>query len=141
MSSISATTGTTGTTATTGATPTTGSKSILNKDDFLKLMMAELQNQNPLSASNSDPMQYVTELAQFTALEQETNTAQSTAQTVSEQQTSAAVALLGRTVTYTDASGATATGVVQKVAITSAGPTLTVAGNSGVDPASVSEVS
>ena len=93
MSSIQSATSAT---PTSPASSTSNSKSILGKDQFLQLMMAELKNQNPMSASSSDPMQYVTELAQFTSLEQATNTAQSTAQTATAQQTSAAVGLIVR---------------------------------------------
>lgn len=112
----------------------------LDKNQFLQLMMAELKNQNPLSASNSDPMQYVTELAQFTSLEQQTNTAQSTAQDATAQQNTAALATIGHTVTYTDSTGATVSGTVQKVNFTSSGPTVTVDGVGGIAFSSVTEV-
>jgi flagellar basal-body rod modification protein FlgD len=138
MSSIQSATSAT---PTSPASSTSNSKSILGKDQFLQLMMAELKNQNPMSASSSDPMQYVTELAQFTSLEQATNTAQSTAQTATAQQTSAAVGLIGHNVNYLDANGASATGTVQSVEITSSGPTLTIGGNSGISPSSVTKVS
>ena len=106
----------------------------LGSDAFLQLMMAELKNQNPLSASSSDPSQFMAQLAQMTSVEQETNTAQSTAQ-------SAALSLLGHAVTYTDNSGAAQTGTVQKVDLTPSGPTLTIGGVAGINPTSVSEVS
>jgi flagellar basal-body rod modification protein FlgD len=132
------------TSATNAAAATTTSQStntdpLLNKDAFLQLMMAQLEHQDPLDSS--DPTQYVSELAQFTALEQQTNTAQSAAQSAAAQQTTAALALLGHTVSYVDSSGNFGTGVVQKVALGSTGPTLTVNGVTGIDPASVSEVS
>lgn len=41
---------------------------LANKETFLRLLVAQLQNQNPLDPS--DPMQYVTQLAQFSELEQ-----------------------------------------------------------------------
>lgn len=130
------------TTTQTGSPPNTSpTSSLLSKDQFLQLMMAELQNQNPMSPNSSDPTQYVTELAQFTALEQETNTAQSTAQSAQADQASQALALLGHTVNYIDTSGNSGTGVVQKVDFTSSGPTLTVNGDSGIQPSGVSEVS
>ena len=135
-----AATGTT-TNQTNSASSTSGTNSILGKDQFLQLMMAELQNQNPMSPNSSDPTQYVTELAQFTALEQQTNTAQSTAQSAQADQATQALALLGHTVSYIDTSGNSGTGVVQKVDFTSAGPTLTVNGVSGIQPSGVSEVS
>jgi flagellar basal-body rod modification protein FlgD len=39
-----------------------------NQEMFLKLLVAQLQNQNP--ADPSDPIQFVTQLAQFSGLEQ-----------------------------------------------------------------------
>jgi flagellar basal-body rod modification protein FlgD len=143
MSTTPITTGTTGTPGTTlsPSSSTSGTSSILSKDQFLQLMMAELQNQDPMSPSSSDPTQYITELAQFTSLEQETNTAQSTAQSASADQSASALELLGHTVTYTDSSGNTGTGTVQKVDFTSAGPSLTIDGESGIDPTGVTEVS
>jgi flagellar basal-body rod modification protein FlgD len=139
MTNVPSTTG-----ATTAASSTqsvaNAAASVLGKDDFLKLMMVSLQHQDPLSPS-SDPQAYLTQLAQFTALEQETNTAKYAAQTASQQQAGNALNLLGHTVTYLDASGNQHTGTVTKVDFTSGGPTLTVGGNAGVDPTTVSEVS
>jgi flagellar basal-body rod modification protein FlgD len=129
--------GTTSAASSTAATP----GGALNETDFLKLMMTQLKNQDPLDPSSSDPTQYMTELAQLTSVEQETNTAQSTSQLTSEQNAASALALIGHTVTYTDSSGNTDTGTVQKVDFTASGPTLTVGGTAGVDPGSVTEVS
>ena len=135
------TTGTTGTTGTTAASAAKNSMPI-NQDQFLQMLMAELKNQNPMSPSSSDPTQFMTQLAQFTSLEQQTNTAQSTAQIAAAQSASSAVALIGHSVTYTDpTTGATGTGTVQSVQITSAGATLTVGGTSGIAPANVNQVS
>ena len=111
----------------------------LDKNAFLKLMMVQLQHQDPLNPS--DPTQYLSELATFTTLEQETNIATSSAKTAAEQHTVAALALIGHTVTYTDPSGASLTGTVQKVDFTPSGPMLTVNGVSGIDPGSIDEVS
>jgi flagellar basal-body rod modification protein FlgD len=136
-----AATGTTTTTQSSSTSNTSATSSLLGKDQFLQLMMAELQNQNPMSPNSSDPTQYVTELAQFTSLEQQTNTAQSTAQSATADQASQALALLGHTVSYIDPAGNSGTGVVQKVDFTTSGPTLTVNGASGIAPSGVSEVS
>ena len=106
--------------------------SILGQNDFLKLMIAQLQAQNPLEPGNSN--EYVNELAQFTQLEQTTNLA-----TASE--LSSAVQLIGHTVTYGDpATGAAATGKVESVQSGASGPTLTVEGVPGVKVASVTGV-
>jgi flagellar basal-body rod modification protein FlgD len=133
----------TGTTTNTSSSTsnTSATSSLLGKDQFLQLMMAELKNQNPMSPNSSDPTQYVTELAQFTSLEQQTNTAQSTAQSATAAQATQALALLGHAVSYIDPAGNSGTGVVQKVDFTSSGPTLTVNGVTGIQPSGVNEVS
>lgn len=137
-------TGTASTAATTATSSTNSSSSSMpiNQTQFLQMLMAELQNQNPMNPNSSDPMSFVTELAQFTSVEQETNTAESTSTIASGQNTASAVSLLGYNVNYTDpTTGATDTGTVQSVDITSSGPTLTINGTSGISPTSVTQVS
>ena len=144
MSTTNATTAATGTTPTTGTTSTSSSSSSLpiNQDQFLQMLMTELQNQNPMNPNSSDPMSFVTELAQFTSVEQETDTAQSTSTIASGQNTATAIALLNQNVQYTDpTTGATDTGTVQSVELTSSGPTLTINGTAGINASAVSEVS
>jgi len=114
----------------------------ISQDQFLKMLMAELQNQNPMNPNSSDPMQFITELAQFTSVEQQTYTAESTQTIASGQDNATAIALIGHTVNYTDpTTQATATGVVQAVNFTSSGPTLTINGTSGINASSVNQVS
>lgn len=48
---------------------------VLDKDAFLKLMMVQLQNQNPLEPTDST--QYMNQMAQFSSVEQLTNIASS----------------------------------------------------------------
>ena len=137
-------TGTTSTPATTAASSTNSSSSSMpiNQTQFLQMLMAELQNQNPMNPNSSDPMSFVTELAQFTSVEQETNTAESTSTIASGQNTASAIALLGHTVDYTDpTTGASDTGTVQSVEFNSSGPTLTIDGTAGISASSVNEVS
>ena len=66
-SPISALSGVTGTTSDSTTTSSSG-QSVANQDTFLKLLVAQLQNQNPLQPS--DGMQFVSEMAQFSELEQ-----------------------------------------------------------------------
>ena len=138
MSTIDPTTSTTTTQSTSSSTSGTGSLT-LDKDSFLKLMMVELQHQDPLQPT--DPTQYINELSQMTTLEQTTNMAASEAKAATQQSTVAALQLLGHSVTYSDSSGNTQSGTVQKVQLTSTGPTLTIDGIGGIDPSSVNEVS
>ena len=141
MSFSTPATSTTGTTG-TGATGQPANSMPINQNQFLEMLMAELKNQNPMNPNSSDPMQFVTELAQFTQVEQETNTAQSTSTIASGQNTATAIALLGHTVNYTDPStGNSATGTVQSVEFTSSGTSLTINGTGGIKASAVSEVS
>ncbi len=118
----------------------TNPEGTLGKEGFLKLMVAQLQAQNPLQPTEGS--EYISELAQFTQLEQVTNLAQTTSQADSAQQVAQAVALIGHTVSYTDpTTGAVAQGTVQNVEITSSGATLTVEGHTGIEPSSITEVS
>ncbi|MGA2165538.1 MAG: flagellar hook capping FlgD N-terminal domain-containing protein, partial [Solirubrobacteraceae bacterium] len=77
-------------------------KGELGKNAFLQLMVAQLQAQNPLEPSNGT--EYISELAQFSQLEQTTNLAQSSSQSVTAQRVAQAVGLIGHTVSYTDPS-------------------------------------
>jgi flagellar basal-body rod modification protein FlgD len=112
----------------------------LGKNDFLKLMVAQLQAQNPLEPSNGT--EYISELAQFSQLEQTTNIAQSSSQSAASQQVAQALGLIGHTVSYIDPStGATQQGTVQSVEITSSGASLTIGTTSGIEPGTITEVS
>ena len=102
MSAINPTTSTTPAQSSASATSST-SDPMLDKDSFLKLMMVELQHQDPLQPS--DPTQYINELSQMTTLEQTTNMAASEAKAATQQSTVAALQLLGHSVTYSDSSG------------------------------------
>jgi flagellar basal-body rod modification protein FlgD len=125
-------------TAASAATTPTNPSSVLGKDDFLKLMIAQLKYQDPMKPT--DTSAYLGQLAQFTELEQVTNMAKSSQQAAVDQRTAQTLALLGHTVTYVNAAGAKVTGAVQSVQLTSAGATLTVAGSAGVDPTTVTQV-
>ena len=90
----------------TGTTPATQPKAagpVLGKDDFLKLLVGQLQHQDPMEPSNDT--EFIGQMAQFSALEQESNTAESTSQMADQLGRSGALGLIGKTVTYTDAAG------------------------------------
>ena len=128
-------------TSTQGSSISNSKSLTLNTNEFLNMMMDELKNQDPLNPSSSDPTQYLTELAQMTSVEQETNTATNTQTTAQEQSVGQAIGLIGDSVTYLDsATGNKLTGTVSSVQITSSGPTLTVDGATGIDLGSILNV-
>ena len=84
-----------------GAKPPENPSSILGQNDFLKLMVAQLQAQNPLEPGNSN--EYINELAQLTQVEQTTNLANAN-------ELSSAVGLIGHKVVLQQPLGASADG-------------------------------
>lgn len=108
----------------------TKSNSTLGKDDFLKLLVTQMQYQDPLQPM--DNTQFVSQLAQFSSLEQMQNVANSS-------QMTQATGYIGKTVIWTDSSGKSQSGTVSAVNITTDGPQLVV-GNATVDLAKVTAI-
>jgi flagellar basal-body rod modification protein FlgD len=111
---------------------------LLGKDDFLKLLIGQMQHQDPMNPTDSS--EYMGQMTQFSILEQVSNLAQSQQASAANDYDSQAIALVGRTVTYTRADGMTASGLVEKVMFSSLGPSLTIGGTSGISPVTVVEV-
>jgi flagellar basal-body rod modification protein FlgD len=109
----------------------------LGKDDFMKLLVAQLRYQDP--SSPSDPSAFMAQTAQFTMLEKLTNLDDAQQQMVVAQLQFGASNLVGKTVSYADADGAAKTGVVSAVTFTGSNPTLKV-GDKDVPLSSVKEV-
>jgi flagellar basal-body rod modification protein FlgD len=116
-----------------GTTPTRTANSSLGKDDFLKLLVGQMKNMDPLGAGNSDPSQSMAQMTQYSILEQLTNLSEST-------KTSSTLALIGRTVTYSKADGTPGEGTVESVQTVGGKLTLTIGGTGGIDPNTVIEV-
>ena len=119
-----------------GAPPPENPGGELGKDDFLKLMIAQLQAQDPLQPANGT--EYVSELAQFTQLEQTTNLATSN-------ERAGAVQLIGRTVAYTDPSGTVAIGKVVSAQSSGSSTSVTIespegAFTPGIAQSSITEI-
>ena len=96
----------TGGTATNQANPATGAtrepNNDLGKDAFLKILITQLSNQDPL-----DPLQdkdFIAQMAQFSTLEQMTNMNKSIEQMAALNKASA-VSYIGRVIEYTDDDG------------------------------------
>lgn len=125
MTQTSPVSGTSGTQATTSVV---NQSSQLGKDDFLKLLVAQLQNQDPTNPTDSS--QWMAQLAQYSALEQTTNVAESVAQLVTQTSLTQGVDMLGHEITFTRADGSTGTGVADSLTVANGQPTLDVGGES-----------
>ena len=104
----------------------------MGKDDFLKLLVGQLQNQDPMNPM--EDKDFMGQMAQFSQLEQVTNMAAAI-------QNDRAFSLLGREVTYNDEkTGELKNGTVEKVGIEGTTTTLTIGGVAGIKPDAVKEV-
>ncbi len=99
--------------------------SAVNKDEFLKLFVAQLKNQSPL-----DPLkghEFIAQLAQFSTVEQLTSLNTSFADEFKFQQLLGGGDLIGRNATYVDtAFGGTFQGIIQGTKIANGITTVTI---------------
>lgn len=132
---------------------TSTSNDTLGKDAFLQLLVTQMQYQDPLDPQ--DNSEYLSQLAQFSALEQMTNVAEGlteVSELVSNINTSVLVAqlsnMIGQTVTWstdsTDSSGTTTTtklsGTVKGVSISDGTPSLQVESNGTIYKVAVGNI-
>src|SRR3954453_13629323 len=110
----------------------------LGKDDFLKLLVGQLQHQDPLAPS--DDQQWIGQMAGFSQLEQVSNTAETTQKIVDTLNMNGTLSLIGHTVSYLDGAGAAHSGVVSTVDVAGGTASLTVDGIAGIDAGSVTQV-
>ena len=85
----------------------------MGKDTFLKLLVAQMKYQDP--SNPADTNQLMSQTATFTQVEKLTELAKQNSSILALQRSSSAGAMVGQTVTYTDETGATRTGVVSSV--------------------------
>lgn len=134
---VNSTTNTSNSSSSNKSASSTSSNSTLGKDDFLKLLVTQMQNQDP--SNPMDDTQSVAEMAQFSALEQMTNiaTAMDTLNTnmtnfMQQSALSQGAALIGKTVTGVDTDGKTKIeGTVESVIWTDGAPQLQVLQSDG----------
>jgi flagellar basal-body rod modification protein FlgD len=108
----------------------TEQSSSLDKNGFLKLLTAQVSNQDP--NSGQDPNQYFQTISMMTQVEQMTNLASSQAK-------SNAAQMIGKQVTFVEKNVAYS-GVVESVQQSGSNVSLTVSGMKGVDPDTVTDI-
>ncbi len=111
----------------TPISPTSGTASLaaegLDIQSLLKIITTQLTYQDPLKPL--DNFQFVSQLAQFTQLQQTAQLSDSITNILSVQGTSQAVSLLGHKVDFTSQS-TTVTGTVQSISFSNGSPQLTI---------------
>lgn len=96
----------------------------LGKDDFLKLLIAQLRNQDPMKPM--EDKEFIVQLAQFNTLEQMQNLNSSFSQLLKWQQLLQSSALIGKNIEAIQDDGSYLKGMVSEVKITADGPVLKV---------------
>jgi flagellar basal-body rod modification protein FlgD len=122
----------TGAGAATTSSATTASAAMsatntLSYNDFLTLLMSELQNQDPTNPM--DPAQMVSQLATVSEVGQAVQTNTTLASLLTSNSLSQAELLIGQTITSADGK---TSGVVSSVSVTSSGSTATLSDGSTI---------
>ena len=112
----------TGVNYSSGATSTTDSSKTktnneLGKDDFLQLLVTQLQHQDPLAPM--EDKEFISQMAQFTSLEQMKNMNNAV-------QITQATSYIGKQVTWADSQGTEQTGIVTAIRIVNSEPKVMI---------------
>jgi flagellar basal-body rod modification protein FlgD len=102
----------------------------MGKDTFLKLLVAQMRYQDPMNPVDSSQM--MAQTATFSQVEKLEQLVTQNASMLVLQESATAGALVGRTATYTDTTGASKSGIVTSVRLAS-GENEAVAVIGGVD--------
>ncbi|BDA85922.1 flagellar basal body rod modification protein FlgD [Aureimonas sp. SA4125] len=122
MSTVDSLSSTTATTATTSTIKTDAKQASLDYDNFLQLLVAQMQNQDPLNPT--DPTEQLGQLASFSNVEQGIKTNQKLESMITLSALTQANAAIGHTVTSADG---TVSGIVKSVNVTDTGAVATLA--------------
>lgn len=105
-------------------TSSTTSSSTVDYDTFLQLLIAQMKNQDPTNPM--DTAEYMSQFAQLSTVEQAMQTNSKLDALLSSQSLSQANGLIGKTVSFTDSTGASFSGKVVSVSINSDGSIATL---------------
>ncbi|UCF54622.1 MAG: flagellar hook assembly protein FlgD [Bradyrhizobium sp.] len=120
---VTSATDSTSTSSSTSSTTTTASNSV-DYNTFLQLLVAEMKNQDPTNPM--DTSQYMSQFAQLSTVEQAMQTNTKLDSLLSSQSLSQADGLIGKTVSFTDSTGASFSGKVVSISINSDGSIATL---------------
>ena len=123
--------------ATTSSAASTGTQT-LGINDFLQLLAVQMQNQDPLNPTSDT--EFISQMASFTSLQQMGNLNTSMTSYISEQQPVDAQSYLGKQVTLTDTTGATVSGTVTGVTLSSSSAPQIVVNGLAYAPSSVTSI-
>lgn len=112
--------------------------SLLDPKAFLQLLVAQLQYQDP--SNPVDTSSFMNQTATLSQVQTMTSMSSTLTALVSEQRAQSATAMIGKQITYADASGIQVRGVVTSASLLAAGATLHV-GDTSVPLTNVLEVS
>ena len=118
------------------AAPPSNSAFGLDFQSLLRIILTQLTYQDPLKPM--DNFQFVSQLAQFSQLQQSQSLNDQIGNLLSAQAAMQATGLLGRNVDFANASGGTLTGTVKSVSFASGSPQVTVQTPTGEIVANVS---
>lgn len=124
-------------TPTTSANSPSSTGSLGDQNTFMQLLVAQMKYQDPMNPSDSS--QSLSQMAQFTALQEMTSVANQMQMLVQSQNAFGAASMIGKTVHYTDGNGAEQTGTVDGTTFTASGPLLSIGGQ-GVALTSVTSI-
>jgi len=107
--------GASGTSGTTGGTSTLKKNFDLKPEDFIKMMITQLQNQDPMEPAKND--QLLAQMSQIGQLQSATSLQDSLKGLVTQNQIGAAAGLIGKTVQGLDDNDDPVTGTVTSVSV------------------------
>lgn len=121
---MNVTSATDSTSKSSSSTNSTTSSTGVDYNTFLQLLVAEMKNQDPTNPM--DTSQYMSQFAQLSSVEQAMQTNTKLDALLSSQSLSQANGLIGKTVSFTDSTGASFSGKVASVSINSDGSIATL---------------
>lgn len=101
--------------------------SAMGKDEFLKLLVTQLKNQDPLKPM--DNKDFIAQTAQFTSMEQMKNVNSNLKESLQMQKLSQVGGLVNKKVKVLDSNtGKEVTGIIEKIKMADSGPQLVIDG-------------